>query len=725
MTPIPSGPNPSPRIVTVARAARELGPGSLALYALYLAMLHSGWLRRRTPVYAWDERPLAHWMRPGLPTEPAAYLAYRLAPSFPARFLFEPLADLSTSLAKCMGHHRSHLLEEANAILHGRFRLFGGAVVALGFPPPWLAFAPLGEIAAPIDVTAERHWTTYPPDSFPADVKLLWEASRFTWVYPLVRAYRLTGDERFAHACLHLVNSWRAANPPNRGPHWFSGQEVALRVQALCFAWYGLAAHLRDAPEQAATIAHMIAVHADRLPATLIYARSLANNHLVSEAAGLYTAGLLFPEFRSAPRWRGLGRRWLTRSLISQVLADGGHVQHSINYHRFVLQAGLWAARLAERNNDPLPHPARTALQRMAAFERSLVDPETGRVPNFGPNDGAELLPLSPCPFQDYRPTLQLAAVLFGQDELPPGPWDEPCVWFGAEHRAASHAPSSLAEMPQAGLHGLRQETSRAILRCARFRSRPGHSDQLHLYLEHRGHPILLDPGSYLYNAPRPWDNSLASAAVHNGPVLAGVEPMRRAGRFLWLEWTEAEVLGRWKSASRRMQVMCAQHRAYRRLGIRARRSLVSFSGDLWMVCDELLGSGFQVGQVCWLLPDDPAPELTAHGLKHPGSSLTILLEPPRGRLVLFRTGERLGGQVLDLSCPVWGWFSPTYARKEPALSLVYQVQGQLPLRWVTWFCFAGADPAQVDIDWSPPGAGPVPFRRLEFASEVLTFPSD
>ncbi len=244
MMPTAPSPKPAPRIQSIARAALELGPGSLALYGLYQALLRSGWLRRRTPIAAWDERRFDEWLEPGVPGEAAAHLAYRLSPTFPARFFFEPLADLSAPLAECLGEQRSALLEEAKSILRGRFRLFGGPAADFGFPPPWHAFAPVGEGAPSPPVEATRHWSAYPPEAFADDVKLLWELSRFGWVFPLVRAYRLTMDERFARGCLELIESWRLHNPPNRGPHWFSGQEVALRILALSFAWHGLAPYI-------------------------------------------------------------------------------------------------------------------------------------------------------------------------------------------------------------------------------------------------------------------------------------------------------------------------------------------------------------------------------------------------------------------------------------------------------------------------------------------------
>ncbi len=465
----------------------------------------------------------------------------------------------------------------------------------------------------------------------------------------------------------------------------------------------------------------MAAVHAARIPATLLYARSLRNNHLVSEACGLYTAGVLFPEVRGSARWRRLGRRWLIRSLLSQVFDDGGHVQHSINYHRAVLQAGLWALGLGDLNRDPFPGAVRAALARMADFERHLVDPAAGMVPNFGPNDGAELLPLSVCGFADYRPTLQMAAAVLGQAGLPSGPWDEACVWLGVDRPVPSAAQAPRArEFPQAGLYSIRYPASHAMLRCARFRDRPGHSDQLHLSLWRRGRCVIRDPGSYLYNAPAPWDNALAAAAVHNGPVIAGREPMRRAGRFLWLDWAQGKWLGRWQSDGGRIVLLAAENQGYRRLGIVARRCVVGLGEDLWLVVDELAGRGQQTGQVCWLFADQAGAHLAAVDLRLPEDDLTVVIEGPEMRLGLFRGGERIAGEEIVGEQPTWGWTSPTYAVKERALSLVCQVEGSLPLRWATWFCFGAARPTDARLEWRPLGWAGLPVLRLEYGGDRL-----
>jgi hypothetical protein len=170
------------------------------------------------------------------------------------------------------------LLAEADEIVAGRVRLFGAAPVVLDLEPP----GPL------------THWTDYernPAGLLPAgeDIKLTWEPARFGWTFTLGRAYRLSGDERYPQAFGAYLRRFVAANPPYLGPNWMSAQEAALRVLAFTFAKQVFASSPYVAPAQ---VEQAIAAHAARIPPTLAYARAQGNNHLLSEAAGLYTAGL-------------------------------------------------------------------------------------------------------------------------------------------------------------------------------------------------------------------------------------------------------------------------------------------------------------------------------------------------------------------------------------------------------------------------------------------------
>lgn len=714
MTSGPPGPRADPLLAL--RAARELGPPALARFLIYRAGLHSGWIARRTAPFDWDERPLAGWLRPGVPSDPSAYAAYRARAQAP-RFFFPP-GD-SPPLAP------DRTLAEAEEILAGRFRLFGGPPRPLGFPPDWHAYAPLEGRPRRAPPPSDLHWAAYDFDELPEDVKLIWEPSRFAWIYPLAGAYRLTGQARYAEGLLDLIDSWRRANPPQRGLNWASGQEAALRVLALSYALHALAPALSAQPARLAGMVQSLAVNAARIPPTLIYARALANNHLISEAAGLFTAGLLFPELRAAPAWLRLGRRTLVQGLIGQIGPDGGHCQHSVNYLRMVLQAGLWCARLGEVNGRPLAPAALGALQRAAALLHALTDPQTGQAPNLGPNDGGQAFWLSARPFDDQRPTLQLAAALVGAPPLPAGEWDDLCACLGLSPPHAAPAPAPL-DFPSAGVYWLRGGEARAALRCARFRSRPGHSDQLHLDLWRRGRNWARDPGSYLYNAAPPWEHALAEARFHNTLRVDGREPMRRAGRFLWLDWAQAEWLGRWRSLDGVLELVLAQHRGYRRLGVVHRRAVVRAGSDRWLVVDELIGRGPARAQLTWHLPDHPTPALDALRLSLPdadgGLELSVAAHTPAApQLALYRAGELAAGAQLAEASPAWGWHAPTYAARTPALTLAVEAGGPLPLRLLTGFNFGAPPAVELVLVWAEPGAAAGPLHSIEYDRRVLT----
>ena len=72
------------------------------------------------------------------------------------------------------------------------------------------------------------------------DLKFIFEPSIFLFVYPLVRAYALSGDERFPQVFWKVLEDWAAHSPPMSGPQWICGQECSLRILAWSFALMAL-----------------------------------------------------------------------------------------------------------------------------------------------------------------------------------------------------------------------------------------------------------------------------------------------------------------------------------------------------------------------------------------------------------------------------------------------------------------------------------------------------
>ena len=339
--------NQPSRLKIIFRALRELGPlqpGLLALYQLELRSGYLGWATKNPPATAAD-----------------------LAGSAPQRLLPIPGRQV---LAQVIGERGgAGLLAEADEILAGKVRLFGGQPVPLRLEPPapllhWIEYEQRAKKVSPVAL-----------DETSPDIKFVWEPARLGWAFTLGRAYHLTGDERYAEAFWRLLETFLDANPPYLGLNWVSAQEAALRLLALVFAWQVFAGSPHSTPERAARLAWAIATHAARLPPTLLYARSQNNNHLLSEAAGLYTAGLALPGHPAAARWRKLGWGWFQRGLRSQIAADGAYSQHSTNYQRLMLQLALWMNALAHQQGQAFPAESQKRLADCHALAAGAVGP--------------------------------------------------------------------------------------------------------------------------------------------------------------------------------------------------------------------------------------------------------------------------------------------------------------------------------------------------------------
>lgn len=670
----------------ILKALREIGPRSLVYYLLYRLGLRSGYYRWRTP-----PKTLATAQQVESPEQV----------HFALRHGVIHLPTAGDLMAVLGAEGVDQLISQADEVAGGLVRLFGCEPVPFSFSSPQ---SPL-------------HWTQYEMKQTTIhgkDIRRVWEIGRFGWVYLLGRAYHVCRDERYSDAFWRYAEAFLSANPTNIGPHWVSGQEIALRLIALAFAAEVFADSRHTTELRARWLGEAIAEHASRIPLTLVYALAQNNNHLLVEAAGLFTAGLILDQHPNARRWRKRGLRLFRRGLASQIALDGTYTQHSTNYHRVMLQIALWMRMLESRNSDPkMPVFSQSEIQRLAAATRwllALLDEETGRVPNLGPNDGAYILPMTINPLDDYRPVLQSASQAFlRQDAFPAGIWDEMSLWFNLRRvDQAVHAPLGrqdlrTSENNQRIPHVLRSDDSHAYLRVARFSSRPGHADLLHVDLWWRGFNLAQDAGSYLYNAPSPWDNSLNRTAVHNTISINDRDQMERAGRFLWLNWAKSRVLSYERDALNSWERLVAQHDGYRRLGVIHQRAL-EHHPKKWLVTDTLLPIKDRLShhkkykvRLHWLLPDwdwqveqgDLSGSYRLH-LKSPFGwiALEVRVQPKTGTTLTQATLliERAGVLVYGSgeANPTHGWVSPTYAYKTAALSVSLVVNHTLPISLIT-----------------------------------------
>jgi asparagine synthase (glutamine-hydrolysing) len=660
---------------------RQYGTRNFGYRLYHAAWRRAGLLKRRFAANAWDDRPLAQWLNGQafgpLPASVEHYKQFREATE--ARFFFDP-----RKLPQVPAPWAEDAVNKAEAILAGRLSYFSGPCAPLGFPFDWFLNPFTGS-----RVDAARHWCDrddFEPQQ--GDIKFYWEPSRFSWVFPLVRAYAATGDERYADAFWRLVESWRAANPPNMGPNWQCGQECALRALALCFGLYGFAAAAVSTSARTAMLAAMLAVHAERIERNIRFAETQMSNHALSEAVGLYTIGTLFPEFERAGHWRKRGKHIIEKEARLHSYADGSYIQHSMNYHRLMMHDYLWALRLAELHGDAFSNFLTDVVGRHAEFVYMLQEESNGMVPNYGQNDGALLLPLSGCAYRDYRPVVQATYYqLHRRRVYAAGPWDEDLFWlFGPQAASAPQAEiqRQSRRYDVGGYYVLRGATTWGFMRCHSFRHHPHQADMLHLDVWWRGLNVLRDSGSYSYNAPEPWKHYFVSTRAHNSIELGGQSQMIKARRFTWVYPTRSR-LHHFRRLPRGIDFVQGEHYGYRRLPSRAthRRAVLRLGESYWIVVDDILGQGAEEIGLYWHLLDAPF-ERRPQGLNLTSEAGPISLDVWADG-VPSETGIARGQE----SPRVLGWNSDHYGEKLPAPTLWLEAHAELPVRLISILGFA------------------------------------
>lgn len=479
-------------------------------------------------------------------------------------------------------------------------------------------------------IPATRPWFAIPDfDAAVGDIKTIWEASRFDWLLAMAQRAAL-GDAAELARLNAWLDSWTQANPPYLGANWKCGQEASIRVMHLALAAMLSGQDAHPLPG----LADLIRLHLRRIVPTLGYAVAQQNNHGTSEAAALFIGGswLGARGDGEAAGWAQVGFRLLEERARTLIADDGSFSQHSLVYHRVMLDTYALVETWRRRWRLP-PFSARLRGRLAAAtlWLQQFVDRTSGDGPNFGANDGAQLMVLADTDNRDFRPSLQWAAALFcdARALAEPGSWDQTFAWLGLPQSAVVLPAPVSRTFDQGGMHVLRGGNTTVYLRYPRFRFRPGHADALHVDLWHDGRNVLRDGGTYSYGAGSEDHAYFSGTAAHNTVEIDGRDQMPRLGRFLfgaWLKPYDVEPV-------HEMDGGVAARAAYRDWKGATHDRRIHLRGHE-LICIDRLGGSAKIATLRWRL--DPGawrregPQITDGRV-----ALTITSDDPAMRLVL------------------------------------------------------------------------------------------
>jgi len=513
------------------------------------------------------------------------------------------------------------------------------------------------------------------------DVKVTWELNRHQHLVTLAKAYRLSGNEKFATELFDQYKHWWRENPYPIGVNWTSSLEVAFR--SLSWLWvYFLLKDSKACPGW---------FGADWLQALGINGRHIErylstyfspNTHLLGEGVALFFIGTLCPELKSAADWKQRGWKIVLQESERQVQSDGLHFEQSVYYHVYALDFFLHARILAARNGMVIPKQFDQTLIKM--LEALSLLGRAGVPPRLGDDDGGRLFdPQRNC-LEHLLDPLSTGAVLFERGDFKSlaGEVREETLWLLGPEAAdrfdelPSTGPSrESVALSSAGLYLMADSNTAQQLvidagRQGTGTAGHGHADALSLCINRDGHSLMIDPGTCEYVGEGPERNNFRGTSAHNTMRVDGLNQADPLNPFAWRNLPKTTV-ERWITGET-FDYFVGSHDGYQRLNspVVHRRFIFSLKSRLVLIRDVAEGAGEHHLEIFWHL----APDLR-HKKQHKGHSFAS----PENGVTLHTADGR--GWAEDVTQQLW---SPAYGRTEPAPVAQFSTISELPAEFVT-----------------------------------------
>lgn len=591
------------------------------------------------------------------------------------RFFFAPaeVETLCVLLRKQFPAIASSIVARAETICRHRFDLLGFENLDYGPEIDW-HLDPVHDKRGPA-----KPWfkISYLDFDEVGDAKITWELNRHQHLVTLAKAYRLTGDEKFASEIAAQWKSWHGANPYPIGMNWASSLEVAFR--SLSWIWsYFL---LEDSPVMTRELrrewTHALALSGRHIE-TYLSTYFSPNTHLLGEALALFCLGSVHPQFPRAARWKQRGWQIVLDSAKTQVRPDGFYFEQSTYYHVYALDTFLHARTLAAVNDIPTPPEFDAVLQKM--LEALCLLGRGGLVPRLGDDDGGRLFDPARNRTEHLLDPLATGAVLFGRGDFKffAGGLREETLWLlGTEglrefEGLKSSEPSTASfALRESGLYLMVDAETGQQLTIDAGAHGPGHghADALSLTLVRNGRVSLLDPGTYEYIGATDERARYRGTGAHNTLRVDGLDQADAVGPFGWTNPPTVRV-ERWVTGAQ-FDLFAGRHNGYARLPhpVEHERWVFHRKQQFWFVRDVATGQGKHQLELTWQLGPTLSPASTKDNLFADGPDTLGLITPD--------------GHGWSQSAYRGTW-SPVYGRAERAMVLTFGSETDLPAEFVT-----------------------------------------
>jgi len=423
--------------------------------------------------------------------------------------------------------------------------------------------------------------------------KNVWEINRLQFLLQIALKFNASQDDFYLKQFIEIIQSWKSNNPFLTGINWYSNIEVNLRLINWFLCWEALDAdNLLKRNEYFKQF-----VLKDWLP--LIYQHciysyqnpskySSANNHLISEYAGLFIAASKW-KFKESDKWIKYSAKGLEEEIIKQHSKNGINKEEAAEYIQFITDFFLLAYIVGEKTNNPFSKRYKEQLYLIFDYIYNFLDCK-GNFPKYGDEDDGRCFIIDPDHhFNNFRALLTAASIIFKNSKFKgkSNGFDAKNEFlFGAAGRETffSIPCDSIEETskfyPDEGHFIFRKKRDEKEV-YLHFDAAPlgflsiaahGHADALSFILHVNGQPFLIDSGTYTYHTERSWRNYFIGTLAHNTIRINKQNQALIGGPTLWLKHYKTNIIK--SEINDENEVVIAEHNGYKKTGVTHRREI-------------------------------------------------------------------------------------------------------------------------------------------------------
>ncbi len=515
------------------------------------------------------------------------------------------------------------------------------------------------------------------------DCKLVWEPNRHHQMVVLARAYKVSGDIKYAQAAVEQITHWLDENPYGKGMNWRSPLELAIRL----ISWVWTIDLIKDSGlftgDFKQRLLESVFLHCRDVSGKFSQGTS-ANNHLVGEAAGVYIAARYFSILKDARQWQEKSKQVLEKEIQAQTFEDGCTKEHAFSYQFFVFQFYLLTGLTGKWSDDSFSPAYWQTLNRLSHFIATIA--EGGQhYPMLGDQDDGYVLDLGDH-VHDINALCDVVSHLYDDTIFTQGlkKTSESSFWlFNNRQQPINQINPNERELSpvaftdsgyyllQAGKLSEKNQAS-ILMDVAELGytaiAAHGHADALSCVVRINQQDLFVDTGTYDYFSFPQWRNHFRKTRAHNTIEIDGLDQSVMTGPFMWESHAQA-ICSVWSPTEFGGKIV-AEHDGYKRLGspVNHQRSIdLDVQKKQINIVDALTTQGQHDAVIYFHFSEDCQNIEIKEGIctLSLGDSLVVIKLPEKMQAVLIK------GEVSDdQQTPSLGWLSRGYHQKVPITTL-------------------------------------------------------